>query len=111
MGPDPAGLEQIEQMIGNVITVIVALGFIALLILIITAGFKYLTSGGEPKSIQSAHHTLTWALLGLFMMIIAWLALQLIQGFTGINVTIFDIKKLCGDPGLNFPFCSPSPSP
>ncbi len=58
MGPDPAGLTEIESIFGNVISVMVGLGFIAMLILLIMAGFKYLTSGGEPKAIQSAHHTL-----------------------------------------------------
>ena len=105
MGPDPAGLEEIEQIVGNVISVIVGLGFMASLVLIIMAGFKYLTSGGEPKAIQSAHHTFTWALLGIFFMIIAWLILQLIFSFTGIDVTVFNIKikSLCG--GIDLPFC------
>lgn len=105
-GPCPAGLNQLEQVVGNIISVIVGLGFIALLVLIVMAGFKYLTSGGEPKAIQSAHHTLIWALLGILFMAIAWLVLQLIFNFTGINVTIFDIKTLCGDK-TTLPFCQP----
>ncbi len=102
----PAGLDQLEQIVGNVISVIVGLGFIASLVLIIMAGFKYLTSGGEPKAIQSSHHTLTWALLGIFFMIIAWLILQLISAFTGLPVTVFDIKSLCNIGGKEF--CKPN---
>jgi len=71
------------------------------------AGFKYLTSGGEPKAIQSAHHTLTWALLGIFFMIIAWLILQLIFSFTGIDVTVFNIKVLCKEGNDLLKFCPP----
>lgn len=111
MGPPPAGLNEIEQMIGNVISVMVGLAFIAMLVLIIIAGFKYLTSGGEPKAIQSAHQAFTWAVLGLFFMIIAWLLLQLLQAFTGIDVTVFNIRTLCGEAAKDFPFCSPSPKP
>ncbi|MBI2338249.1 hypothetical protein HYU95_03645 [Candidatus Daviesbacteria bacterium] len=102
MNPDPAGLDQIQQMVGNVISVIVYLGFIAMLVFVLWAGIKYLTSGGEPKAIQAAHYTLTWAILGLFFMVIAWLILQLIAGFTGIDITVFNIKKLCGN---SFEFC------
>lgn len=107
MGPDPAGLDQFEQVVGNIVSVIVGLGFVATLILLIMAGFKYLTSGGEPKAIQSAHQTAIWALLGILFMAIAWLILQLIHSFTGIDVTIFNIKTLCGDPKatIPFPFC------
>lgn len=100
MGPPPAGLDEIEGIIANVISVIVGLGFIAMLVLIITAGFKYLTSGGEPKAIQSAHYTLSWALLGLVFFAVAWVILILISAFTGIStLTIFNIKTLCSIAG------------
>ncbi len=95
MGPPPAGLKEIEDIIGNVISVVVGLGFIALLVIIVLSGFKFLTSGGEPKALQSARQTLTWAFLGIIFMAVAWLILQLIAGFTGIpDVTKFNIKTL-----------------
>lgn len=96
MGPDPAGLKEIADVFTNVIKVVVGLGFIALLALLVWAGIKYLISGGEPKAIQAAHLTVTWALLGVLFLAIAWLILQLIEVFTGIRVTFFDIRALCG---------------
>ncbi|MBI4035683.1 hypothetical protein HY383_01915 [Candidatus Daviesbacteria bacterium] len=101
----PAGLDQFEAMVGQLVFVIVGLGFIATLVMLVMAGFKYLTSGGEPKAIQAAHQTATWALLGILFMAVAWVLLQLIQGFTGIQVTIFDIKALCGVTGDPLKFC------
>lgn len=109
MGPDPAGLKELEEVFSKVVSVVVGLGFIALLVMLIWAGIKYLTSGGEPKTIQAAHLTVTWALLGILFLAIAWLILQLIGVFTGLPVTIFNIRALCGDGGIQF--CSPSPSP
>lgn len=94
-GPSPAGLAEIEQVFGNVISVVVGLGFIASLVLLVFAGIKYITSGGEPKAIQAAHQTVTWALLGILFLAIAWLILQLVQAFTGVEVTIFNIRALC----------------
>ncbi len=105
MNPPPAGLKEIEDVISSVISAIVGLGFIAMLVMLIMAGYKYLTSGGDPKSISAAHQTVTWALLGVVFMAIAWLVLQLISNFTGINVTVFDIKALCGD-AKTLPFCT-----
>lgn len=90
-----AGLKQIEDVFKNVISVVVGLGFIASLIMLIFAGFKYLTSGGEPKAVQAAHQTFAWALLGILFLAIAWLVLKLIEAFTGVPVTFFDIKTLC----------------
>ena len=92
MNPPPAGLNEIEQVFSNVISVIVGLGFIALLVMLVWAGFKYLMSGGEPKAVQAAHQTVTWALLGIVFMAIAWLILQLIKAFTGVDVTSFSFK-------------------
>lgn len=103
----PAGLQQIEDVFRNVISTVVGLAFIVSLVMLVWAGIKYLTSGGEPKTIQAAHLTVTWALLGIVFMAIAWLILQLIENFTGVKVTIFDIKTLCNVGGTDW--CKPSP--
>lgn len=96
-GPPPAGLNEIEKVFRNIISVSAALAFIALLVMLVWAGIKYLTSGGEPKMVQTAHQTVTWALLGVLFMVIAWLVLQLIAAFTGIEtLKIFDVRVLCG---------------
>ncbi len=93
-GDCPAGLIQIEDLFQNVISVIVGLGFIVLLVMLVWAGFKYLMSGGEQKNIQQAHQTVTWALLGIIFMAVAWLVLQIIKAFTGVDVTTFNIQSL-----------------
>lgn len=106
MGPDAAGLRQIEQVFENILSVVVGLGFIALFVMLVWAGIRYLTSGGEPKTIQQAHHTVTWAFLGVIFMALAWLILQLIQAFTGgIPVTFFNIGALCSGEKLLGPLC------
>lgn len=110
-GPLPAGLDAFQNTLANVISLMVGLGFIAMLILILWTGIKYLTSGGEPKAVQAAHQTLTWALLGILFFGLAWVILLLIEAFTGINVTVFNIKALCGDPNFQNDatkwFCKP----
>jgi hypothetical protein len=95
MGADPAGLEEIGDIFVRLISIVVGLGFIALLVMIVMAGFKYLTSGGDPKNIQAAHQTASWAFLGVIFLAVSWLILQLIAAFTGIDVTIFNVNVLC----------------
>ena len=95
MGPEPAGLKEIEEVFSNFISVAAGLGFIALLVVLVTAGIKYITSGGEPKAIQAAHQTVAWAFLGILFMALAWIVLKLIEGFTGVHVTSFDIRTFC----------------
>lgn len=105
LGPSPAGLQQIEKTFSTFISVSVGLAFVALLVMVILAGFKYLTSGGEPKAVQSAHTTLTWALLGIFIMAVAWIVLLLIQALTGVDVLHFNVKTLCSVAGIDI--CKP----
>ena len=81
------------------------LGFMVLLVMLVAAGFKYLTSAGEPKAVQAAHQTVTWALLGIVFMAVAWIVLQLISLFTGVNLTFFDIRTLCNVGGRDW--CGP----
>lgn len=95
MGPPPAGLTQIEELVTQLIKISSGIAFVALLVMLLWAGIKFLTSGGEPKAIQSASQTVTWALLGMLFLIIAWLTLRLIEAFTGVGVTIFDVRVLC----------------
>lgn len=94
VGPAPAGITELEQLFINIVFISVGLGFIVLFVFLAWAGFKYLTSGGEPKAVHLAHQTVTWALLGIIFLAIAWLVLQLIATFTGINVTIFNLRTL-----------------
>lgn len=94
---EPVGLSQLQNLIQRIINLSIGAAFIALIIMLVVGGIKYLTSGGEPKQISSANNTLTWALLGIVFLVIAWLILLLIKAFTGVEVT-----KFC----LGFkPFC------
>ncbi len=97
MNPGPAGPQQLEEIITRLINVSVAIAFIALVVVLVWAGIKYLTSGGEQKALESAHRTVTWGFLGIVFLALAWLVLKLIEGFTGIHVA----TGFCvGFPGL-----------
>lgn len=104
MGPDAAGLQQIQDVLKNVISSIVGLGIIAMFVMIVMAGYKFLRSGGDPKSIESAKQTITWALLGMTFMAVAWLLLRLIFEVTGVEVRFFNIGVLCN---LGKDWCDP----
>ncbi|OGM10802.1 hypothetical protein A2Z22_02860 [Candidatus Woesebacteria bacterium RBG_16_34_12] len=83
----------LEVIVNNII--VLALGFagLALFIMLILGGFKYITSAGDPKKTESAKNTITYAILGLVLMALAYLILVFISQFTGVNVTIFQINQ------------------
>lgn len=99
MSPSPVpalGINQLEQIMLRLISLIVPIAFIILTIVLLWAGITYLTSGGESKQIQKAGQIVTWALLGILFLALAWLILLLIKAFTGVDVTNFGIKYFCG---------------
>ncbi len=55
---------------------------------LISAGYTYLTSLGEPAKIQSASKELTNAAIGLIIVISAYFIAQIIQVIFGINIFI-----------------------
>lgn len=70
-----------------------ALGFagIVLFILLITGGFKFITSGGDPKAVEGARKTLTYAIAGLLVILLSYMVLVLIKEITGVDVTNFNV--------------------
>lgn len=90
--PGPAGIVQIQQLLQRLINLITEAGFIAMLIMLLWGGIKFITSGGDTKSIQEARMILVWALVGIMFLVIAWLVLLMIKGITGVNVTEFCLQ-------------------
>ena len=82
--PCPNYLCDLNPIIANVLRVSVSLAGIALFAMLVFAGFRYLTSGGDPKGLEQAKGTLTYAIAGIALLVLAWLALLFVQEFTGI---------------------------
>lgn len=89
----PAQLSQLEDVFGNVVTSLLALGGIVLFLMLLTGGFKYLTSGGDPKATETAQKTLTYAIGGMILLAGSYLILRIISDFTGADVTNFVITR------------------
>jgi hypothetical protein len=93
MSAAPATLQDLETVFGSVVTSLLALGGIILFLMLLSGGFKYLTSGGDPKAVEGAKNTLTYAIGGLVLLAFSYLILVIIGTFTGADVTDFVIFK------------------
>ncbi len=96
-----AGILQIQELILRTLNIIVGLGFVALTVMLVWAGVKFIISGGEAKEIQQIWGIVTWAFLGALMFGIAWLVIQLIGAWTGVPVTTFCLGFPGADTGCN----------
>jgi hypothetical protein len=90
---DPATLQNLEFVFKRVIEIALGFGGIILFIMLLIGGFRYLTSGGNPKNAEAAKNTLTYAIAGLALVVLAYLILAFIQKFTGAPVTEFKITQ------------------
>ena len=91
MQDDVAQLQDLEGVFGNVVNFVLGLAGIVLFIMLILGGYGYITSGGDPKKIESARNTLTYAIGGMIFIALAYLILKFIEVFTGAPVTEFKI--------------------
>ena len=97
IGGDPdrcaPALGGLNTVFSNVVEVALWFGGIILFIMLLVGGFKYITSGGDPKSVEGAKRTLTFAIIGFVLLASAFLILRFIAYFTGANVTEFNIVQ------------------
>lgn len=90
---EPATIQDLETVFGSVVTSLLALGGIVLFLMLLSGGFKYLTSGGDPKATETAQKTLTYAIGGMVLLAGSYMILRIISDFTGADVTNFVITR------------------
>jgi len=86
-------IQSLEGLFTNVVGAIVALAGVALFVMFVIAGFSFLFSAGDPKKLEQARGTLTNAIVGLVIIVVAYLILRLIGVFTGVtSITTFTVS-------------------
>lgn len=78
-------IQSFEVLFSNVISIAIGLAGIAFFIMFLVGGFSYLTAGGEEAKVAGAKKTLTYAIFGLFAIILSFLILKFIANFTGVT--------------------------
>lgn len=53
------------------------------LFMIIYSGIRLVTSAGDPKGVQAARGTLTWAIVGLVVVLLSFFIINIIAYITG----------------------------
>lgn len=90
---DPAQIKDVVGIIQNIIGLLAPAAAIALLIMFLVAGYKFVTSGGDPKAVGSARSVLTYAVIGIILVVAAYLILLVIENVTGVTVTKVEIPS------------------
>lgn len=80
-----ATLQCIPVVFGHLINAALIFAGIVAVIFVILAGYKYLTSGGDAKKLESAQKTLTYTIIGLVLIAFSFLIVNLISYVTGVE--------------------------
>ncbi len=92
--PDYTGAGSFASLIKNITTYILGLvGPIAVLISL-WAAFLLMTAAGNPNKIKTGHQTLTWAVIGLAVVILSSAFLNMTQTVVGAGTPEAIIQKL-----------------
>jgi len=92
-GETPAKISDLEVVFSRILRMAIPAAGIAAFLMLIAGGFKYLTSGGDPKKSQEAQQTITYAIIGLILLVSAYIIINFISTFTGVPVGKFEIPK------------------
>lgn len=60
--------------------ILMPIGGVVAVLMIMWAGFLYVTAGGNETQIKKAHEALTWAVIGAAILLGAWVISAAIQG-------------------------------
>jgi len=90
---DIATLRGFEGVFSSIVGVALGFAGIALFIMLLVGGFRYLTSGGNPQQAEAAQKTITTAILGVVVVALTYLILSIIAEVTGANIETFQIYR------------------
>ncbi|MBI5620183.1 hypothetical protein HY949_00200 [Candidatus Gottesmanbacteria bacterium] len=91
---DAATLQCFVPLFTRLVQGVLAIAGVALFVMIVIGGYNFLLSGGDQKKLEMARGTIIGAIIGLVVMILAFLIIQTIATFTGVgSITNFDIPQ------------------
>ena len=89
---DAATFQCLEPIFSNIVGAVLSLAGVALFIMFLVGGFSFLFSGGDAKKLEQARGTLSNAVMGLVVIVAAYLILRIISVLTGVtDITTFQV--------------------
>jgi hypothetical protein len=92
-GSSAIPLSSLNTVFGNVISVFLGFAGIVLFVVIVLSGFSWITAGGDPKKVEAAKLTLTYAVGGMVLVAMALLIMRFLGIFTGSPITTFNVVR------------------
>lgn len=89
-------------LLHNLVIMMLIGSALATLLMLLIGGVRFVISGGDPKRVQQARGTLTYAIVGIVVVFLSFIILRLVSDATG-NTDILN--------GLSVPPSTPTRTP
>jgi len=84
----PAKFGDIASLINIVIPFLLIGVVVIFLVMLLLGAFTWITSGGTPENLKKAKGIFTFALLGLIIVLLSFLAVRVINNLLGLNISL-----------------------
>lgn len=81
-----AATNNVVAVVRAIIRFILLVAFVLAFIMLLIGGIRWITAGGDEKSVAAARNMITAALIGLVIVLIAYALIRLVELFFGVNV-------------------------
>ena len=82
---DVATLQCIPVVFENIVRAALIFAGVVALFFILISGIRLITSSGDPKAIEGARKTLTFAIIGLVIILLSFFIISMIGYITGVD--------------------------
>ncbi|MDO8488218.1 MAG: hypothetical protein Q7S31_02790 [bacterium] len=89
---DPAKISDLEGVFTSVVGVALSAAGIAVLVMLLVGGFKYLSAGDDKDATAKASKTITYAIGGLVLVLSAWIILNFLGNLLGVDLGSFSTQ-------------------
>ena len=87
-----AGIDNVLVIVRGVIRFILVLAFIVAFIMLLVGGVRWILAGGDEKAVSGARNTITAALIGLVIILVAYAIIRLVEVFFSANIISGDVS-------------------
>lgn len=100
----------IAVIIQGIIRFILIAAFVIAFIMLLVGGIRWILAGGDEKAVASARGTITAALIGLVIVLVAFALIRLVEIFFGVQIisgegicipTVFGTETGCVEPNVD----------
>ena len=84
----------LQNVINNALKIVFAVAGFLVLVFLIMGAFQWMMSGGEKEAVGRARSRITHALIGLAILVLAFVIASVIQSLVGIDILKIELPNL-----------------